>query len=89
MGVDVTADYVCKLINKMQRSGNRSATPTLKGNVGEVPLLDFDAGYVLRAREQMPKSGDRMPWAVYMDYMKDFVYLRLSPKKYDEIKFDQ
>ena len=27
--------------------------------MNEAPLLDFHAGYVLRARDIMPKNGDR------------------------------
>ena len=40
---DLTGNYVCRLLNKMARGGHTTVTPRMKGEVGEVPLLDFDA----------------------------------------------
>ncbi len=84
---DLTSSYVCGLLNKVKRKGFTRVTPTLKGEMGELPLLDFDAGYVLRAREIMPKNGDRVPWENYDNYMKNFSNLRFNRKKYKELEF--
>ena len=83
----LTANYVCGLLQKMERGGYRNVTPTLRDEMNEAPLLDFDAGYVLRARKIMPKSGDREPWKNYDRYTKDFVSLKLKPSKYSELEF--
>jgi monooxygenase len=50
-------------------------------------LLDFDAGYVLRARELMPKNGNRLPWKNYQNYVRDFIGLRLGRLNDDELEF--
>ena len=50
-------------------------------------MLDFDAGYVLRAREQMPKNGDRLPWKNYQNYIRDFMGLRLRGLNDPELEF--
>jgi len=84
---DLTGNYVCRLLNKMDRGNYSSVTPTMKGEVDEVPLLDFDAGYVLRAREQMPKNGSRLPWKNYQNYIRDFIGLRLGRLNDDELEF--
>jgi len=84
---DLTGQYVCRLLNKMVRSGYASVTPRLKGDIDEVPLLDFDAGYVLRAREQFPKQGNRLPWKNYQNYIRDFIGLRLGRLNDDELEF--
>jgi cation diffusion facilitator CzcD-associated flavoprotein CzcO len=84
---DLTGNYVCRLLNKMARGGYTTVTPRIKGEVGEVPLLDFDAGYVLRAREQFPKQGDRLPWKNYQDYIRDFIGLRLGSLRDRELEF--
>ena len=84
---NLTANYVCQLLQKMERGGYRHVTPTLRDEMNEAPLLDFDAGYVLRARKIMPKSGDREPWKNYDRYTKDFVSLKLKPSKYSELEF--
>jgi cation diffusion facilitator CzcD-associated flavoprotein CzcO len=83
----LTANYVCGLFQKMEREGYRHVTPTLRDEMNEVPLLDFDAGYVLRARDIMPKNGDREPWMNNDRYTKDFVSLKLKPNKYSELEF--
>ena len=84
---DLTAKYVSRLLNKMARRGYTSVTPHLKGEVEEVPLLDFDAGYVLRSRESFPKQGNRLPWKNYQNYIRDFIGLRLGRQNDDELEF--
>ena len=41
-----------------------------------LPFLDFGAGYVTRAMERMPKQGDRAPWTVPQNYVRDLMALR-------------
>lgn len=84
---DLTAKYVSRLLNKMARRGYTSVTPRLKGEVEEVPLLDFDAGYVLRSRESFPKQGNRLPWKNYQNYIRDFIALGLGRQNDDELEF--
>ena len=84
---DLTSNYVCRLLKKMARGGFTSVTPRMKGSVEEIPLLDFDAGYVLRAREQFPKQGNRLPWKNYQDYINDFIGLRLRSLRDKELEF--
>jgi cation diffusion facilitator CzcD-associated flavoprotein CzcO len=84
---DLTSNYVCRLLNKMSREGYTTVTPRMQGDVDEVPLLDFDAGYVLRARDQFPKQGDRLPWKNYQDYIRDFIGLRLRSPRDKELEF--
>lgn len=42
----------------------------------ERPLLDFDAGYVLRSIDEFPKAGSRAPWQLGMSYVHGVVKLR-------------
>ena len=84
---DLTAKYVCGLLKKMKRGGYSYVIPTLSGEMKEVPLLDFDAGYVLRARDIMPKNGDRKPWKNNDSYTKDYASLEFNRNKYSELEF--
>jgi cation diffusion facilitator CzcD-associated flavoprotein CzcO len=84
---DLTSNYVCRLLKKMERGNYATVTPSLNGDVEEVPLLDFDAGYVLRARDQMPKNGNRLPWKNYQNYIRDFMGLRLAGLNDPELEF--
>ncbi|MFT6011613.1 MAG: monooxygenase [Candidatus Azotimanducaceae bacterium] len=84
---DLTGNYVCRLLNKMKRGGYETVTPRMKGALDEMPLLDFEAGYVLRARDQFPKQGNRMPWKNYQNYIKDFISLRFGKLRDKELEF--
>ncbi len=75
---DLTSEYVCRLINFMDKNGTPIATPTLPadGSVGTEPMLDFTSGYVQRAIKDLPKQGDCKPWRLNQNYPKDIINLR-------------
>ena len=45
-------------------------------NMPTRPLLDFKAGYVLRALDRFPRQGEQAPWQVVMSYAEDVKALR-------------
>ena len=53
------------------------------------PLLDFGAGYIKRAVDQLPKQGDRMPWLTSMDYRTDVTLLRADSVVDPELHFSR
>lgn len=44
--------------------------------VAEAPLLDFQAGNVLRSIDEFPRTGSHYPWRLGMSYAYDAVTLR-------------
>jgi cation diffusion facilitator CzcD-associated flavoprotein CzcO len=77
--VDLTAEYVCRLLNHMDREGTRICLPRNDDpSVTEEPLLDFQAGYVLRSLDEFPKQGSKAPWRLHMNYLVDLVALRFG-----------
>ncbi|MFT6050933.1 MAG: cation diffusion facilitator CzcD-associated flavoprotein CzcO [Halioglobus sp.] len=84
---DLSSNYMCRLLNEMSRNSYKSVTPRVNDTIGEEPLLDFEAGYVLRSREQFPKQGDRFPWKVYQNYIRDFFSLGYGSLKDNELEF--
>jgi cation diffusion facilitator CzcD-associated flavoprotein CzcO len=75
---DLTCEYVCRLINHMDRNGYVQATPKSDPTVPELPWLDFSSGYVQRALEVLPKQGAKKPWRLYQNYALDMFTLRLG-----------
>jgi monooxygenase len=76
---DLTCEYVCRLINHMDRHNYRqcmarNADPSIEA----LPAIDFSSGYVKRAIAQMPKQGSKRPWRLYQNYVLDIVTLRLG-----------
>ena len=82
---DLTAGYVCRLLNHMRRHGHAIAVPRLERGVGEQPFLGFTSGYVQRGLPLLPKQGDRSPWQVHQNYLADLILGNsyLSRREYD------
>lgn len=51
------------------------------------PFLDFDSGYIKRARHILPRQGSRKPWRVCQDYLQDMLTIRFGRIADDELKF--
>jgi cation diffusion facilitator CzcD-associated flavoprotein CzcO len=75
---DLVAEHVCRLLNHMRAHGHVQVTPRRDPSVAEEPVLDFTSGYVRRALSSLPRQGDRAPWRLHQNYVKDLVALRLG-----------
>jgi len=75
---DLTANYICRLLQYMDRHGYTAAVPRKEPDVQPIPFLDFSSGYVQRAQDILPKQGSRKPWQVYQNYLKDMLTIRFG-----------
>ncbi|WP_281256614.1 flavin-containing monooxygenase [Melittangium boletus] len=75
---DLTSEYVCRLLNHLERHGYRACTPRRDPSVEELPFLDFSSGYVQRALGLLPKQGSKRPWRLYQNYALDLLTLRFG-----------
>jgi cation diffusion facilitator CzcD-associated flavoprotein CzcO len=75
---DLTAGYVCRLLNTMRARGVRQATPRVGEKIEEVPFLDFTSGYVQRAIDKFPRQGSKKPWRLHQNYALDIMALRFG-----------
>ena len=73
---DLVAEYVVRLLSRMRSTGARSVVPVRDESVTEVPLMDFDAGYVQRVAHTLPRQGDVEPWRLRQSYLYDARMLR-------------
>lgn len=73
---DLSSAYLCRLMNRMRRKGERTVTPRRDPEVCERPFLDFSSGYIQRAAADLPKQGDRGPWRLRQSYTADLMNLR-------------
>ncbi len=76
---DLTCEYVCRLLNYMDRHGYKQCVPhNVDPTIQELPALEFTSGYVQRAIAKMPKQGSKRPWRLYQNYALDIVSLRFG-----------
>ena len=76
---DLVCEYVCRLLNHMDRKGFRQATPRNSDpTLTEEPWVNFSSGYIQRALAQQPKQGSKRPWKLYQNYALDLLSLRFG-----------
>jgi cation diffusion facilitator CzcD-associated flavoprotein CzcO len=77
---DLTAEYVCRLLNHMDRKGVRQCTPRLRdsdqGMAARPWIEDFSSNYMQRKMHLLPKQGDREPWLNPQNYGRDKKMIR-------------
>ena len=85
---DLIAQYVCRLLTHLDRHGFDAVTPDATGVTAANPFLDLASGYVTRSMAEMPKQGDRLPWRLHQNYMRDVALLRRGPID-DDVRFSR
>jgi monooxygenase len=72
---DLIADFICRLINLMDKKGVRQCTPRLDEQNRDMtsrPFIDnFTSNYIRRGLHLMPKQGDHAPWINTQDYKQE------------------
>ena len=85
---DLTCEYVCRLINLMDKKGVKCCEPIDdKSAYGDDQLIDFTSGYFERGLNQMPRQGNKSPWKNYQNYLKDIFAVRLFSIKDSNLNF--
>jgi monooxygenase len=79
---DLTSEYVCRLLNHMDRVGAQRVTPRLRPGDADMParpwIDSFSSGYMQRMMHRFPKQGDRAPWINPQDYSRDKKMIRFG-----------
>lgn len=74
---DLTAQYICRMLNFMDEKGYDVCVPRLTDlSVKPEPPVDFTSGYIQRAIHTLPKQGSKLPWRVNQNYVKDVKMFR-------------
>jgi monooxygenase len=85
---DLICNYVCRLLNFMDRKGVRQVTPNPLGESAVAPFVDnFSSGYIQRALASWPKQGQKKPWRVYQNYFRDTISLKWTRVDDEALEF--
>jgi monooxygenase len=71
--VDLVADYACRLLAHMDKTGAKQVTPWAAEETFRQPGRpnSFISGYVRRAAHRMPRHGPAFPWLHEQNYLWD------------------
>jgi monooxygenase len=76
---DLTAEYLCRLLNYMDRKGFVSCTPhNTDPTVTADATPPLTSGYFERAKDLLPKQGSKTPWKLHQNYARDLLGLRFG-----------
>jgi cation diffusion facilitator CzcD-associated flavoprotein CzcO len=84
---DLTSFYLCRLLNHLRDKRRTTAVAMPEPNVKPVDLLDFSSGYVQRAKGILPVQGDRSPWKLHQNYVRDLAALKHGKLEDGVIRF--
>ena len=80
---DLTAEWVCRVLNHMDATETRQVLPTLRPEDANMParlwIEDFSSGYMARMLPNFPRQSDREPWINPQDYGRDKKMFRHGP----------
>jgi len=87
---DIAAEYVCRLLNHMDKQGYSTVKPidTEGCKVEDTVLGSLSSGYIQRAADRLPRQGSKAPWQVQQNYVHDVQRLRFAPMEDDTLSFD-
>ncbi|WP_440711966.1 flavin-containing monooxygenase [Gordonia sp. FQ] len=60
-----------ELLRHMDTHGYDTAVAEAPDGTGTRPVIDLDAGYMLRAKHTLPRQGDEMPWQMKQVFLED------------------
>jgi cation diffusion facilitator CzcD-associated flavoprotein CzcO len=75
--VDLLSDFVCRLLNHMDRAGKKCVEVALRPedrNLPKLPWIDpenFNPGYLMRAMDRLPQRLDKPEWQHTQDYWRE------------------
>jgi cation diffusion facilitator CzcD-associated flavoprotein CzcO len=74
---DLSSQYVCKLINYLDKNGYSFGMPDPDGASGETrPVVDLTSGYIMRAAAALPQQGTTTPWTIRQNWLLDSYDMR-------------
>ena len=84
---DLVSEFVVRLLQRMARERRQVVTPVLGEVVATEPMMSLRSGYVQRSIDDFPKQGDRGPWKMPHNYLRDVVVLRYAAVDDPSLRF--
>jgi hypothetical protein len=85
---DLTCEYVCRLLNHMDKQGFAQVTPrNREPGMKTEPFIDLKSGYVSRSIDQFPRQGEKSPWRLHQNYARDTAMLRFGTLEDGALEF--
>ena len=93
--IDLACQYVLRLLSYMNKQGYKTVCAQSQSEQEQVIMQPdtvlgaLSAGYVSRAKDALPKQGDRYPWRVNNNYVTDGIMLKYRKIKDEWLQFSR
>ncbi|MEJ6068226.1 NAD(P)/FAD-dependent oxidoreductase, partial [Psychrobacter sp. 16-Bac2893] len=93
--IDLACHYVLRLLSYMNKEGYETVCAQAETEHEQVKMQAdtvlgaISAGYVSRAKDELPKQGDRYPWRVNNNYVTDRIMLKYRKIKDEWLQFSR
>ncbi|MEC5210605.1 monooxygenase [Psychrobacter sp. PL15] len=93
--IDLACQYVVRLLDYMDKHNYKTVCSQAQTEQEQVQVRPdtvlgaLSAGYVSRAKDELPKQGDRYPWYVTHNYVSDRIMLKYRKIKDDWLHFSR
>ncbi|SOH94693.1 Predicted flavoprotein CzcO associated with the cation diffusion facilitator CzcD [Monaibacterium marinum] len=76
---ELIARWVVRVLDRMERVEATSVVPKLPADMPRKPAVPLTAGYIKRGVGELPLQGNRAPWRVHQNYLRDIYEFRYAP----------
>ena len=93
--VDLACSYLIRLFKHMKKRRYHTVIPQadIAGEQAQIQadtiMGSLSAGYISRAKDELPKQGDRYPWRVTSNYLSDRIVLKRRSIKDKWLRFSR
>jgi monooxygenase len=88
--VDLVCEHFCRLLSYADEHGYDTCVAEMPyPNMTTRPLLNFQAGYVLRSLDKFPRQGSYAPWQLAMNFKVDHRNLKEGPVQDRNLRFSK
>jgi len=84
---DLISRFGCRLMNHMDAQNLDTVTARAPDDLIPRKFVDFEAGYITRVVDKLPKQGNRDPWQNRQDYKFDKSVLMKSALEHEGLEF--
>ena len=88
LGADLTSEYVCRLLNLMEKKSVKKCCPESNEDIEkDENWLNLSSGYIERSKNIFPQQGKERPWNNNQNFIKDVFQIRYGDLKDEDMKF--
>ncbi len=86
---DLNSQFVTRVLRHMQKKNYQVCMPKNgMTSMSSRRFFDLDSNYLKRAQSVLPKQGDRSPWTVNQNHLKEWISLKLKPIRDNALRFE-